>query len=245
MKANYVQFLTMVLIIICILLPFAFGGCSSGNQLTNEELRLQRLYHTEVASDREYIVKPAGFSVRPVQEKFVTTYMKQINTDGVEFFTYNHAMDRDPRFYAGKLSTYFLNNSMYDSSHWALSNLRSLVEHSHKSSRIQAGRDSIFNLNGNTVCKFRWLIVDGGTRPLDTSQTNLGLSRDAEMIGAVIQNEKGSFLVYLVENKLATFRPHGPEVCVVGYDTIGQPEASSNMEARFQEWLKGIRFDVN
>jgi hypothetical protein len=220
-------------------------GCSGGAELTKEEQKLKARYYREVAQDREYQVKPAGFSVRPVHEPFETSFMRPIGTDGIEFFTEAHMLDRDPTYYAGKLSTYFFRNGMYDSSEYATANLKGLVEHSDHPYAIVESSDSVFELEGIHVHEFHWLLVGGGTAPFgDAAKSYFGLSRDAEVVGAIIHSEKGSYLAYLIENKLGTDRSKGPAPCVDGWDVISQADASAGMEARFQKFLHGMRFDL-
>lgn len=222
-------------------------GCSATKSLTKQELRLKKLYYREVAKDKDYLVKPAGFIVRPVLEPFVVTYMRPRGTDGIEFFTETHMMDRDPRYCAGELSTYFDGVGIYDSSDRALYNLKMVVEHSSSPYTIkETTPDSIFDLDGNTACEFHWVIVNGSTVPLNGSQqyisSGVGASPNAEMIGAIVQTEKGPYLVYLVENSLPTNRVTGPNCG--DWEDISQEEAATAMEQKFQQFLHQMRFNV-
>jgi hypothetical protein len=238
------RIITRVAVLTMIVSAIVVCGCSSGHDLTKEELRAQRYYRREVAEDREYEVRPAGFSIRPVREPFVATYLRRVGNDGIEFFSTGHMMDRDPKFYAGKLSTYFDGVGMYDSASHAITNLMAIVQNSHASYKIEAVSESTYELGDNLVREFRWNLLDGGSTPVNRYQASLGTSHDAEMIGAVIVTEKGTYLVYLVENKMYTIFPHGCEPCRQGWDEISEKEASASMEGRFQEFLHGMRFDI-
>ena len=236
---------TLTTLCIAVVIVMSVIGCASQPSLTKEELQLRKLYHREVAEDKDYVVRPAGFSARPVQEPFASTLMRRVGTDGIEFICEGHMMDRDPRFYAGKLSAYFSGTGMYDSSGSAVSNLELLVQHTQSPHTIISGRDSTFQLGENTVREFHWLLVHGGSVPLNNFQLDAGMSPDAEVVGAIVQTEKGSYLVYLLENKLYTFRSKGPAICADGWDNISAEQANNMMEQRFQQFLHGIRFDID
>ena len=216
------------------------GGCASEPSLTKEELELKRLYGREVAEDQEYIVQSAGFAVRPVLEPFVNTFMRRLGDDGILFFPDGH-MDRDPRFYAGRLSTYMLGINMFGSQQYALSNLKALVEHGHKPHPIRLVADTSFPLGEYNVRQFRWEIVDGGTSPVNQIQIDQGATRDAEMIGAIVTTGTATYLVSLTENHMSTFRYKSLKCDA---DRVSVGEASAMMADRFRKFLSGVRFNI-
>ena len=222
-----------------------FVGCASEKPLTKEELRIRKLYYREMAEDKEYYFKPAGFTVRPVLTPYVRNYMKNISSDGIEFSTDFFAEIRDTRFYVGKLSTYFFNTNMYDSLEYALSNIKSFVENSHKPFSVKVIYDSLYTLRDHPIRKFRWNIVNGGTFPLSEHQLKLGYSKNAEMIGAIIESDKGTYLVTLVENNLPTVKYKGWNHCSDGWDEVSDQEATQKMENKFTVFIQNISFDTD
>ena len=101
-------------------------------------------------------------------------------------------------------------------------------------------------MNGRTVIEFHWTIVNAGTVPLDAIRMlRLGKSRNAQMIGAIIQTNQGDYLAYLVENELPENLPNGPVVCVDGTHHLTEPQAYLKMEKDFSRFLDNIEFNAN
>jgi hypothetical protein len=219
------------------------GGCSSQPQLTKEELKLKKLYGSEVAEDQEYIVHSAGFGVRPVHEPFVTTFLRRIGEDGIEFFTEEHMMDRDPRYYAGKLSAFFHHVNMFGAPDTALASLKTLVEHTFPAQGIRVLSDSSFSRGDYSVREFHWEIVGGGTSPVGQYHIDQGGSHSAEMRGAIVVTDDATYFVYLTENQLATRRLRS-FVCG-DREQVSAREASALMGDRFHRFLQGIRFSID
>jgi hypothetical protein len=67
---------------LCTAVSFIAAACSSAPPMTRVELALQRRFGRDVAEERVYEITPAGLSVRPVTEPFVTTYLRRIGSTG-------------------------------------------------------------------------------------------------------------------------------------------------------------------
>lgn len=247
MKGKTATLALSAILTLYIVLPLLLAGCSSAPSLTKEEVRLRELYHRQVATDKIYHIHPAGFAVRPVLQPFLKTYVKRTGSVGIEFYTEDDMLGRDPKYYAGLLYTYFDGTAMYDSASSALYNLKMMEEHCHSAHVVEVtSPDSTFRINGNRVTEFHWTIANAGTVPLDAIRMlRLGKTTNAQMIGAIIQTDQGDYLAYLVENELSENLPNGPIVCVAGSHHVTETQGYLTMQQDFSRFLNGIRFNNN
>jgi hypothetical protein len=227
---------------LCTTVSLLPSGCSSAPPLTKEELAFKRQFGREVAEDRSYEITPAGFSVRPVHEPFVTTYYRRVGDDGILFWP-DADSQRDPKYYAGKLSTFLLGLDLYGSDSTALASLQTLISHGKTPHQVQVLGDSLYQMHDRAVHQFCWKIIKGGT----VSPTAQGVLKrdfpDALMLGAIICSDRGTYLLYWVENELPGMHYTGP-MCCVNWQWITQSQASERLNARFQRFVNGVEFEL-
>jgi hypothetical protein len=230
----------VLLAFLCTTLSLLATGCSSAPPLTKEERALKRQFGREVAEDRAYEVTPAGFSVRPVQEPFITTYYRRIGDDGILFWL-DGEPQRDPKYYAGKLSTYLLGLDLYGADSTALASLQTLISHGNTPHQVRVLGDSVYQMHDRIVHQFDWKIIKGGTTAPTAQGMLKGEFPDAEMLGAIICSDRGTYLLYWVENEL-------PGMTYTGqcwdWGLVEQTQASARLKARFQRFVNGIQFDL-
>ena len=65
------------------------------------------------------------------------------------------------------------------------------------------------------------------------------------MIGAIIESDKGTYLVTLVENNLPTVKYKGWNHCSDGWDEVSDQEATQKMENKFTVFIQNISFDTD
>jgi hypothetical protein len=230
-----------VLAFLCTTLSLIAAACSSAPPLTKEELALKRQFGRELVEDRAYEITPAGFSVRPVQEPLVTTYYRRIGDDGILFWPDGESQ-RDPKYYAGRLSTYLLGLDIYGSDSSALPSLQTLISHGKVSHQVEVLGDSLYQMHDRTVHQFYWKIIKGGTVSPTAQGVLKGDFPDALMLGAVICSDHGTYLLYWVENELPGMHYTGP-MCQ-DWQWVTQSEASARLNARFQRFVNGVDFDL-
>lgn len=227
------------------LLILGVGGCRSEAPLTKEEIIINKRYHREPTENKEYYFRAAGFAVKPPPATpFVPSFVRVRSADGIYFFD-EDSNPREPKFYVGRLSTYIYNMGPYDSLNTAVSNIKALIEHCDKPWTVNVVYDSVLNYNSYAIHKFRWVLVNGGTWTINEHAKNQGLSGDSEMIGAIVEGEKGTYLVTLSENNFPTMKYRSWYHCRDGYDEVSAEAARTLLESRFQNFLDGIRFDID
>jgi hypothetical protein len=219
----------------------ALVGCSSQSPLTKEELALQRRYGRTLAEDKEYTIGGGKFTVRPVLEPFIDIYARRIGDDAIEFTTIDHLMDRDYKFFAGRLSTYIDGVNMFDSPDSASVHLRYLLEHARPGRRIAVVSDSSTLHQGYPTRTFAWRIVNGGSSPVTDTTIAHGGSRDAVMLGSVVVADGAAYLIYLRENDVPSHRRTGPGCAQMEQCTVA--EAASSMNSRFIAFLNNFRVE--
>ncbi len=226
---------------LCTAFSVLLAACSSTPPLTKEELALKRQFGRELAEDRAYEITPAGFSVRPVNESLVTTYYRRIGDDGILFWLDGESQ-RDPKYYAGKLSTYLLGLDLYGADSTALASLQTLISHGQAPHQVQVLADSLYRMHDRTVHQFYWKIIKGGTVSPTAQGVLKGDFPDALMLGAIICSDHGTYLLYWVENELPGMHYSGP-MCS-DWQWVTQSEASARLNARFQQFVNGVEFDL-
>ena len=219
----------------------ALVGCSSKSPLTKEELAVQRRYGRSLAEDTEYTIGGGKFTVRPVLEPFVDLYAHRIGDDAIEFTTIDHLMDRDYKFFAGRLSTYIDGVNMFDSPDSASVHLRLLLEHARPGQRIAVVSDSSTLHQGCPTRTFAWRIVNGGSSPVTDTTIAHGGSRDALMLGSVVVTDGAAYLIYLRENDVPSHRRTGQGCAQMEHCTVS--EADSSMKSRFNAFLNNLRVE--
>ena len=216
-------------------------GCGSPTHLTKEEIKLKKLYAREVAEDKEYIIAGSAFSVRPVLEPNTDNFMRRVGGDGIEFFTDAHLLDRDPRFFVGRLATYFQRTNMYETPDTGLASLRLLYEHSKPHHAIRVLADTNFTVRGFPTHQFVWEVTRRDAIPKEPAGQNRQADPNALIIGAVIVTDNAAILAYLSENELPTFQWR--DLTCASTERWSVSEANARMEGRFREFFNNIRFD--